>query len=329
MGTLLCVSLRSQLAQRSSAACFRLQVYHLAPNSAKHGPSHKLVLSCSLQGHDDIVASVQSRAAAGSAAPGQEADLTLATGSRDGSYVQSPLSSRDIIAQHFLSFVRSVKVWDANKPAAAQGRFLGHYGPVNAVAWQPSTPGSNLLASAGDDGRVLLWDLRSQAGPAAVAPIRLTSDAAGNGSVVSERGSLRPSTGHGDVALTSLAWITPTQLAAGAADGSVMLLDARNINAVVTRVLSGVHKGGVHALLAGGLTADATDAGVTFFSGGDDGCVQRLEVGEDVSKGDTWPAPVQVAKYSEYVRALAPLPGSDNTVLVGSWDGKLRKLASA
>jgi len=218
-------------------------------------------------------------------------------------------------------------VWDANKPGAALSRFLGHYGPVNAVAWQPSTPGSNLLASAGDDGRVLLWDLRSQAGPAAVAAIRMASPAAGNGSIVTEPSSLRPSSAHGDVALTSLVWITPTQLAAGAADGSVFLLDARNINAVVTRTLPGVHKGGVHTLLAVGLQTAASDGSVGFFTGGDDGCVQRLAVGQDLKMAESWPAARQVAKYTEYVRAMAPLPGSDSVVLVGTWDGHLRKLS--
>ncbi len=218
-----------------------------------------------------------------------------------------------------------VKVWDANKPGAATGRFLGHYGPVNAVAWQPSTPGSNLLASAGDDGRVLLWDLRSQAGPAAVAPLRLVTPAASKGSVVDQPGSLRPSTGHGDVALTSLAWITPTQLAAGAADGSILLLDVRNINAVVTRVLPAVHKGGVHALLAAG-SADASGA-VAFFTGGDDGSVVRVSVMQDLSTTQGWPAPAAVGKYKEYVRCLAPVPGASGQILVGTWDGQLRKLA--
>ncbi len=63
---------------------FPFQIYHMASNTAKHGPPMKLSLSCTLQGHDDIVASVQSRGAAGSAAAGDTADLTLATGSRDG-----------------------------------------------------------------------------------------------------------------------------------------------------------------------------------------------------------------------------------------------------
>lgn len=250
------------------------------------------VVTAALPAHDDCVSSVASKLQAGSAADGK--DATFATGSWDG----------------------SVKVWPSTVGSTPQGKLVGHFGRVFGVAWQPHTPGTNLLASCGEDGRCLVWDVRSMSGPAVVAAYRMQGSSAGQGSVVAKSTALLPHASYGDLPLTALAWVSPTQLALSAADGGVMLVDLRDVNKPVVAFAGGVHAGPVHAILA------PTGKPGTLITAGDDGKVAMASVTEEgaLTSQHTWP------EQKEYVRCLATATGGE-ALLAGVWDGTTQQLA--
>lgn len=64
---------------------------------------------------------------------------------------------------------QTIRVLDVRQPGQALLELRGHSGAVNCLEWSPLRRG--MLASGGDDCRVLLWDLlNSTPSPAAPAP---------------------------------------------------------------------------------------------------------------------------------------------------------------
>ncbi|KAJ1928846.1 hypothetical protein IWQ60_001698 [Tieghemiomyces parasiticus] len=57
---------------------------------------------------------------------------------------------------------QTIKLWDV-ETRQCTARFPAHEGSVKACAWNPSEP--NVFASAGRDGRVVIWDLRCASRP--------------------------------------------------------------------------------------------------------------------------------------------------------------------
>jgi WD40 repeat protein len=83
----------------------------------------------------------------------------LATGKRRAllehtAYCRSASLSPDAMQAAAGTMDNLVLVWDINKPAA-QKRLRGHTGSVNSVAWRN---GSAMIASAGQDKTIRLWD---------------------------------------------------------------------------------------------------------------------------------------------------------------------------
>ncbi|RKP06818.1 WD40-repeat-containing domain protein, partial [Thamnocephalis sphaerospora] len=57
---------------------------------------------------------------------------------------------------------QTIQVLDARMPGTPFAELQAHTGPVNSIAWSPESE-SNLI-SCGDDGQILLWDIKDSAG---------------------------------------------------------------------------------------------------------------------------------------------------------------------
>ncbi|MFP2958096.1 WD40 repeat domain-containing protein [Myxococcus sp. 1LA] len=107
-------------------------------------------------------------------------------------------TGESFVAVEGLPAAVSVFTVEAQAPRAHRRELLAHAGPVKATAW---APGANTLASAGGDGKVLLWNGSGQA--------QATLD------------------GHGGQEVSALGWDAGgTLLATGGADGRANLWNA-------------------------------------------------------------------------------------------------------
>ncbi|MCJ1329138.1 hypothetical protein MMC10_005816 [Thelotrema lepadinum] len=88
-----------------------------------------------------------------------EPTASFSLGSVVHSHAMSPIASHVLVACATQSSV--VRLVDLKSGGMTQG-LLGHHGDVLAVAWSPRR--ENVLASAGADGTVRLWDVRRSAG---------------------------------------------------------------------------------------------------------------------------------------------------------------------
>eukprot|EP00826_Nyctotherus_ovalis_P021409 TRINITY_DN16905_c0_g1_i29.p4 TRINITY_DN16905_c0_g1~~TRINITY_DN16905_c0_g1_i29.p4 ORF type:complete len:113 (+),score=11.73 TRINITY_DN16905_c0_g1_i29:597-935(+) len=52
-----------------------------------------------------------------------------------------------------------VTIIDIRFPCTAFQELSGHRNPVNSIAWAPTS--SDHMATAGDDGQVLIWDIKN------------------------------------------------------------------------------------------------------------------------------------------------------------------------
>lgn len=180
----------------------------------------------------------------------------------------------------------TVRLWDATNLLSCTAQLGGGGAPaINAVAWA----GPELVASAGHDGRLCLWDTR-QAGssaPAAAAAV-----------------------GAPALSLAAAGGVQPL-LVAGDQLGRLALFDARSLAAPLQQ--RALHGDAVHALAA-------ASSGGSVASGADDGSVALLDCGR-LEASRQLVAPRQDGEAPCYVRALAWAGSQPQQQLFrGGWD---------